>query len=68
MKVNAEGTEVGEITSGCMSPTLGRAIAMGYVDRAHAQVGTVLQIVTGRGEPLSAEVTGLPFYKRSKKA
>ena len=62
MKIMQGDTEVGEVTSGCMSPTLGRSIAMGYVDRAHTETGTALSIDTGRAR-LDAEVTPMPFYK-----
>ncbi len=66
MKVMQGGAEVGEVTSACASPTLGRCIAMAYVDRAHSEVGTALQIDTGRDSMLEAEVTALPFYKAPK--
>jgi len=54
----------GSVTSGTMSPTLGTAIAMGYVPPAHAAPGTMLAVEI-RGAPVSAEVVPLPFYKRS---
>lgn len=54
------GAVVGRVTSGGFAPTLGRAIAVGYVDAAHAAPGTSLQVVV-RGKPGAAEVTALPF-------
>ena len=42
MKIQADGTEVGEVTSACSSPTLGRCIAMGYVQSDHTEEGTKL--------------------------
>lgn len=57
---DAEGNEVGTVTSGTFSPTLGRPIAMGYVAIAHAAIGTRLS-VTVRGKPLAAGVAPLPF-------
>lgn len=60
------GRGVGVITSGCNSPTLGRCIAMGYVDRALSALGTGVTIDSGRGESLPAQVAGLPFYKAPK--
>lgn len=60
------GREVGEVTSGCNSPTLGRCIAMAYVDRGHAERGSSLTVDSGRGDTMQAEVTGLPFYKAPK--
>ena len=53
-------TEVGIITSGALSPTLGYPIAMAYVD---AGVGPELEIDV-RGSRVAASVVPLPFYKR----
>jgi aminomethyltransferase len=62
----ADGRQIGEVTSGTHSPTLGRPIAMGYVAPEFAQPGRELQIdIRGRPEP--AQVVGLPFYQRKKK-
>ena len=55
---------VGEVTSGCLSPTLDRPIAMAYVDAALVDPGTRLEIDLGRTR-VSAETCALPFYKRS---
>lgn len=60
------GKEIGEITSGCNSPTLGRCIAMGYVDRTFSEKGSKFAVDSGRGETMAAEVTPLPFYKAGK--
>ena len=57
-------TEVGEVTSGALSPTLGYAVAMAYVAPALAEVGTQLTIDV-RGSRVPASVVPLPFYKRS---
>ncbi len=51
---------VGEVTSGGFSPTLGHAIALAYVDAAHAVPGTVLEAEV-RGKRLAAQVVPLPF-------
>jgi aminomethyltransferase len=53
----------GVVTSGTMSPTLGRAIAMAYVAPAHAEPGTMLAVEI-RGARVAAEVVPLPFYSR----
>ncbi|MCE5268593.1 MAG: glycine cleavage system aminomethyltransferase GcvT [Planctomycetaceae bacterium] len=64
--VMADGRKVGEVTSGTHSPTLGRPIAMAYVDAAFAEPGRELQLdIRGRFEP--AKVVELPFYQRKKK-
>ncbi len=58
--------KVGEVTSGSYSPTLGKAIAMGYVAPAFAKLGGELHVdVRGSQEP--ARVVELPFYSRKKK-
>lgn len=66
MVIKANGKDVGVVTSGCPSPTLGRCIAMAFVDREYVAPGTKVGIDTGKGE-LGAEVTVLPFYKAPKK-
>lgn len=53
----------GVVTSGTMSPTLGKAIAMAYVAPGNAEPGTMLAVEI-RGAPVAAEVVPLPFYKR----
>ncbi|MGW7414653.1 glycine cleavage system aminomethyltransferase GcvT [Streptomyces sp. NPDC054863] len=61
-----EGKVVGEVTSGAPSPTLGRPIAMAYVDAALAAPGTAGVGVDIRGSHEPYEVVALPFYKRQK--
>jgi aminomethyltransferase len=55
--------EVGMVTSGTMSPTLGKAIGLGYVAPKYAGIGNNLEIDV-RGRQVAAEVVRLPFYKR----
>lgn len=59
------GDEVGWITSGTHSPTLGQPIAMAYLDPACAVVATELQVDI-RGERVPAHVVELPFYQRKR--
>ncbi len=66
MAIHNAGSAVGRITSGCMSPTLGRPIAMGYVPAALSAVGTKLQVELAPGSVTDAIVAPLPFYKRPK--
>jgi aminomethyltransferase len=61
----SDGTTVGTVTSGALSPTLERPIAMAYVAREHGEVGTSLQVDV-RGRPLPVEVVALPFYRRER--
>ncbi|NRA57282.1 MAG: glycine cleavage system aminomethyltransferase GcvT [Phycisphaerales bacterium] len=65
MPIKADGNEVGIITSGCTSPTLGMPIAMGFIDRALNESGTKVTIDSGRAE-LDAEVRPNPLYKKPK--
>ena len=58
--LDTEGNEVGRITSGGHSPSLGRPIAMGYVATALAEPGTTLTIEQ-RGKIFNGEVTSMPF-------
>ncbi|KUL37087.1 glycine cleavage system protein T [Streptomyces sp. NRRL F-4489] len=62
----AGGTVIGEVTSGAPSPTLGKPIAMAYVDAAYAAPGTEGVRVDIRGTHEPYEVVALPFYKRQK--
>ncbi|MFG2169756.1 glycine cleavage system aminomethyltransferase GcvT [Streptomyces niveus] len=64
--VVADGAVVGHVTSGAPSPTLGRPIAMAYVDASHATAGTAGVGVDIRGSIEPYEVVALPFYKRQK--
>ncbi|MEO0512404.1 MAG: glycine cleavage system aminomethyltransferase GcvT [Planctomycetota bacterium] len=63
MPVANGGQHVGQITSGCLSPTLDASIAMAYVDRDSSETGTQLEVDLGRARA-AAEVVILPFYKR----
>ncbi len=64
--LGAEGSEIGFVTSGTMSPTLNHPVAMAYLRPDMAVVGTrVSALVRGREEPYT--VARLPFYKRPAK-
>lgn len=58
--VDAEGKEVGRVTSGCPSPTLGKNIAMGYVKSGSHKAGTEVGVVV-RGKQRKAVITKMPF-------
>lgn len=60
------GKQVGQITSGTFSPTLGKPIAMGFVQPHAAEPGTELSIDV-RGHRETARVVKLPFYRRAKR-
>ena len=57
------GSRVGVCTSGAPSPTLGKAIGLGYLPLGLANVGSRF-VVDCRGKHVSAEVVKTPFYKR----
>ena len=59
----AGGRRVGRVTSGCMSPTLGKAIAMGYVVAEHGAAGSRLEVEI-RGRRVAGRVVPRPFYRR----
>lgn len=53
-------TQIGRVTSGGFSPTLGRPIAMAYVDAVHSAPDTIVQIEV-RGKRLDARIAPMPF-------
>ena len=62
-RILCNGTAVGTVTSGTKSPTLGKGIALGYVDPAYDKVGTPIAVEI-RNRPVAGEIVRLPFYRR----
>jgi aminomethyltransferase len=60
--VNAEGATIGEVTSGTMSPSLGKGVGLGYLQNEYTTPGTEVFIKV-RNKQLKAQVVKLPFYK-----
>ncbi|APA14750.1 hypothetical protein SS1G_06759 [Sclerotinia sclerotiorum 1980 UF-70] len=58
--VNDKGEKIGNITSGCPSPTLGKNVAMGYIKDGFHKAGTDVGVVV-RGKERKAKVTKMPF-------
>lgn len=56
------GNTIGKVTSGTQSPSLGKAIGMGYVDTAFAKEGSEIYIKI-RDNQIKAVVVKPPFYK-----
>lgn len=56
---------IGRVTSGTQSPTLGKAIGMGYVNKEYTSIGTEIYIAV-RKKKLKAIVVKRPFYNISK--
>ena len=63
---NAQGEEVGFVTTGSFSPTVNANIANALVARDYLQEGTALWVGV-RKRRLEARVTKLPFYQREAK-
>lgn len=59
-KLSSQGKELGEVTSACASPTLGKTLSLAYVRREVSEPGTKLNLPSG----ITAEVASLPFYQR----
>jgi aminomethyltransferase len=57
---DGSGRQIGEVTSGTISPTLGVGIALGYVEAAYSAVGSIVH-VSVRGKESPAEVVKPPF-------
>ncbi len=61
--IHANGTKVGDVTSGTFSPILDKGIGMGYVAAEYAKPGAEVAVVI-RGQEVPATVTTLPFIKK----
>jgi aminomethyltransferase len=57
---DAAGNEIGEVTSGTQSPTLGKAIGMAYVKAEFSPIGSEI-FVDIRNTPIKATVVKTPF-------
>jgi aminomethyltransferase len=60
---NPQGEQLGAVTSGCLSPTLGYPIALAYVKTGTYTVGSSVVVAAGSSR-VEGEVVALPFYKR----
>lgn len=60
--LDAEGEVTGLVTSGSFSPSLGKAIAMGYISKSSSRPGTVVTIRAERYE-LKGTICKVPLYK-----
>jgi aminomethyltransferase len=63
-EIVAGGQRIGTVTSGGFAPTLNRAVAMGYVDKASSAAGTKVELMV-RGKPVAAEIVPMPFVKHA---
>jgi aminomethyltransferase len=62
-RITADGKDIGEVTSGTSSITLGKGIGMGYVESAYAKPGTTVNILI-RDKEIPATVVKIPFVKK----
>ncbi|WP_207536485.1 glycine cleavage system aminomethyltransferase GcvT [Desertivirga arenae] len=60
--VDAEGNQIGKVTSGTQSPSLQKAVGLGYVETEFAQVGTEI-FISIRNTAVKAKIVKFPFYK-----
>lgn len=60
--VNADGAEIGIVTSGTQSPSLQKAIGLGYVNTEYSKEGTDIYISI-RDQKVLAKTVKYPFYK-----
>lgn len=61
--VDAEGNEIGKVTSGTQGPSVKKAIGMGYVSSAHAAVDSEI-FISIRDKGVKAKVVKMPFYSK----
>jgi len=60
--VNSDGSAIGNVTSGTMSPVLNQGIGMGYIAKEYSAFGTQI-FVKVRNKTIPAEIVKLPFIK-----
>jgi aminomethyltransferase len=60
--VDADGNNIGTVTSGTQSPSLQKAIGMGYVKNEFAKEGSEI-FISIRDNKVKAKVVKPPFYK-----
>jgi aminomethyltransferase len=60
--VDADGNVIGKVTSGTQSPSLQKAIGMGYVKNEFAKEGTEI-FINIRDNKIKAKIVKPPFYK-----
>lgn len=57
------GSEIGHVTSGTFSPSLERAIGLGYVATGYDEIGKKINVVI-RGKEVPATIVKLPFVHK----
>ncbi len=61
-------SQVGVITSGCISPTLNKNIALCRIDVGHSEIGNEVEIgkIDGHQKRIPAKIVGFPHYDPKK--
>jgi len=60
---DADGNSIGRVTSGTMSPSMNKAIGLGYVNAEFAAIDSEIYIEV-RNKQIKAKVVKPPFYKK----
>jgi aminomethyltransferase len=60
--------QIGIVTSACLSPTLGKNIALCRIDAGHSEIGTEVEIgkIDGHQKRIPAKIVGFPHYDPQK--
>jgi len=61
--IDASGNVIGKVTSGTQSPSLKKAIGLGYVATQHSKPGSEI-FISIRDKAIKAMVVKTPFYKK----
>ena len=66
--VHVGRAQVGIVTSGCISPTLNKNIALCRIDIGHSEIGTEVEVgkIDGEQKRITAKVVGFPHYDPKK--
>lgn len=63
-EIYIDGRNVGHVTSGSMSPVLGKNIGLGYIKSEHSAIGNIVQIKI-RNEFVNAGIVKIPFIEKN---
>ena len=61
---STDDKEIGTITSGTFGPSVNAPVAMGYIDPKFSEIGVNIKLEV-RGKKYNAQISKLPFYKKS---
>ena len=62
-RVEADGKDIGFVTSGGMAPTLRKSLGLALIDRDYSNLGTEI-LIEMRGRAQKAKVIDTPFYSK----